>query len=397
MPHTLYAHVRGWTQTLEQSATSASTVRDGRRIDLDYPVTNVTAVYDNADGTGTNYWTMGSTPSLNQRESHKEAKYIVLPTNTGLSAETDVWVTYDVPNEIRPVYGAYGSTGMVGLPEMFSVTAGPHVFSAEMSDRNTGVPEKVTIDPQMGGMVVRSVKVVTDGTNIDAYIYNDPGYSSCDTYATTNQDTDQAVGNATINAAGQSFTGDGQILRRATLYLKAVLSPTGTAVCKLYASTGSDPNRTPTGAALATSATVDVSDIGATYENVDFDFPTGTTVTNSTTFFIVLEYTGGDATNYIHWGTDTSTPGHTSNNFATYTTSWSDAATTDGCFILYTEGDPADEYIIWKSETINGIDIDDRAWVIDQSITDIYVGYVDTGANATEAETNIELRGAPLV
>lgn len=393
--------VRGFTKILEVSTTSASGINNGRRIELDYPIDNVTGVYDNSSGTGTDYWNIHAEGHVlrKTRKIRSNARYIVLPEQNGLAASTTCYVTYRVPSGAKALKGAYGSTGYVGLPEMFS-SGGSNVFSTEMTDKNTGIPEQLLLDPSSGGMIVKSVKVVTDGANIDMYIYSAAGSEAySDLYAETNQDTDEAVGNGTTVAAGQSFTGNGNDIIEAEFYLKKVVSPTGNATCKIYASTGSDPNRTPTGAALATSNTVDVSTLGGTYALQTFIFATPYTTVNGTTYFVVLDYSGGDVTNYVHLGTDTSAPSHTSNNFATYVASWSDVATTDGCFYVTTTGtadDPKDSLILWKSESINGMHIDDRAWVIDSPLTSVYVGYVDKGT-ATPASTNIVIRGAPLV
>jgi hypothetical protein len=398
MPEIVNILVKSFAQTLEASVTSSAGVDGGRRIELDYPISSIVGVYDNALGTGTNYWTEynENSPQAKARSIKHFEQYILLPNGTTLAADTNCWVTYNVWSGYRPIYGGYGSTGLVGLPsDVMSVVAGPQAFTAEMTDRNTGIPIRLAISPQAGGMVVKSTKVITDGTDIDMYIYSDSGTAQCDTYATGNQDTDQAVGNDTIFAAGQSFAGDGAELRNAVLWLKAVSSPTGDAVCKLYASTGSDPNRTPTGSALATSDAVDVSGIGATYESVTFTFSLPYTLASGTTYFMVLEY-DGDSSNYLHWGTDTSTPGHTSNNFATYTSSWSDAATTDGCFTVNSGKNPADTDILYIGETINLMGIDNSVWVIDESLTEVWVGYVDN-ATATPASTTIELRGGPLI
>jgi len=148
--------------------------------------------------------------------------------------------------------------------------------------------------------------------------------------------SDQVVGNDTIYAAGQSFTGTGGTLSRARLRLKAVASPTGNAVCKIYASTGTNPNRTPTGTALATSNTVDVSGIGAVYEDVDFEFEDEYALVNGTTYFLVLEY-DGNSSNYLHWEYDNAN-GDTSNNAATYTTSWAAQSGNDMRYNVYTGG-----------------------------------------------------------
>src|SRR5947207_971022 len=63
-------------------------------------------------------------------------------------------------------------------------------------------------------------------------------------------------------ATGQSFTSNGGLLSSAQFHLAKNGSPTGTAVAKLYAATGTfGTDAKPTGAALATSGTLDVSTI----------------------------------------------------------------------------------------------------------------------------------------
>lgn len=177
MVDVLHVHAMGWTQTLESSVTSAAGVESGRRIQLDYPVTNVTGVFDNDAGTGTNYWTMATLwrtddPRLKQRAVRIEAKYIVLAPGTGLAAATAAWVTYDVPNAIRPLYGGYGATGLVGLAEIYSKGLDYNFTGfTEMTGPTAGTPVEVDLEPGTGGLAVKSIKVLTDGTNINLYIY----------------------------------------------------------------------------------------------------------------------------------------------------------------------------------------------------------------------------------
>lgn len=397
MPEITRVKVKGFAQTLEASVTSTSGVSDGRRIELDYLISNVVGVFDNALGTGTNYWTeyTDDRPQAKARSVKHFEQYILLPSGTTLSADTSCWVTYNVWSGNRSVFGGYGSTGLVGFAQdVMSVVAGPQAFTTELSDRNTGIPIKADISPQAGGMVVKSTKVVTDGADIDMYVYSDPGTAQAAIYATSNQDTDQEVGDGTTNAAGQSFPGDGATIREADLWLQAVVSPTGFATCSIYASTGSDPNRTPTGAALVTSDPVDVSTIGATYESTVFTFSDYFVLTSATVYFIVLEYEG-DAVNFLEWGTDTSAPSYASHNFAVYTSSWADVAA-DGCFLINSGKNPVDTDIIYLSTAINELLIDNSVWVVDQSLTKVWIGYVDNGT-ATPASTTIELRGGPLI
>jgi len=120
----------------------------------------------------------------------------------------------------------------------------------------------------------------------------------------TNADTgtDFTVGNGTINGQGQSFSNGTTAthLMRVTFDLKKVAAPTGNATAKLYTISGSHGSTAvPTGAALATSETVDVSKIGTSYETVEFGFTTTYEMAASTNYIISIEYTAGDATNYI--------------------------------------------------------------------------------------------------
>jgi len=148
--------------------------------------------------------------------------------------------------------------------------------------------------------------------------------------------SNQKVGDETTIAAGQSFTGTGGVLSRATLRLREVGTATGNAVAKVYASTGSDPNRVPTGSVLATSNLVDVSGIGTSYVDVDFEFEDEFSLVNGTTYFIVLEYTG-TVTNHLEWEYDNAN-GDTSNNFATYISSWTAQTGWDGRYSMNVGG-----------------------------------------------------------
>lgn len=165
-------------------------------------------------------------------------------------------------------------------------------------------------------------------------VENEVNAVTTDSYIESNQDTDQTIGNGTINAGGQSFTGDGNVLSRARIWLKKSGTLSGTIVAKVYLATGSDPNQVPTGAELATSKTIPATDIGLTYAAHDFEFEDEFTLVNTTEYFISVEYTG-DSGNYLIWGTDSSSP-PSGSNFATYTTSWSAVNTDDGCFYIYT-------------------------------------------------------------
>lgn len=161
--------------------------------------------------------------------------------------------------------------------------------------------------------------------------------TTTDSYSETNRNTDQALGNGTIIGAGQSLTGDGNVLSRARFFLSKTLSPTGDITAKLYAHTGTfGTDGTPTGSAVATSNTVSAAGLTTTPTLTDFEFEDEFTLVNTTKYFVVLEYSGGDASNYVNVGVDTTTPGH-GGNFATLTGStWTAAGGTDGCFYVFT-------------------------------------------------------------
>ena len=95
--------------------------------------------------------------------------------------------------------------------------------------------------------------------------------------------------------------------------------------------------RTPTGSALATSNNIDVAtEVTASYTDVYFEFEDEFTLVATTTYFIVLEF-DDDASNYLQWEYDNAN-GDTSNNFATYTTSWTAQTGDDGRYAVHHGG-----------------------------------------------------------
>jgi hypothetical protein len=151
--------------------------------------------------------------------------------------------------------------------------------------------------------------------------------------------SDFPLGNGTITAQGQSFsTGVNQeYIRRAFFNLKKVGSPTGSCVARLYAMTGTHgSSAVPTGSALATSSPVPLSSITSFYTTVEFSFPvtSGALMSASTNYVIVVEYTDGNASNYLHVRGLASTGTH-SGNRSSYSGSWSAAANDDLNFTIH--------------------------------------------------------------
>lgn len=176
MSRVIHVHVKGWTQTLEASVTSAAGVKDGRKIEVDYPVTSVTGVFDNDAGTGTNYWTVypATDPRAKRREINPTGRYIALPIASGLAAATSCWVTYIMSESIQPIHGGYAASGVVVFADALSkgITYNFTGFT-ELTGPTDGVNDSVEVplDPQQAGLLVKSVKVITDGTNINLYVY----------------------------------------------------------------------------------------------------------------------------------------------------------------------------------------------------------------------------------
>jgi hypothetical protein len=157
-----------------------------------------------------------------------------------------------------------------------------------------------------------------------------------DSYDETNQDATSPVGDATNTGVGQSFTSKvpGK-LSEATFYLSKTLVPTGNATAVLYALAdalgGGDD--VPSGAALATSDPLDVSTLTGSLVLTTFTFPDGPVLDVGENYFIAVEYSGGDVSNYVNVGTDTSAAAHDGNE-AIEAGGWTATAATDVVFFV---------------------------------------------------------------
>ena len=153
--------------------------------------------------------------------------------------------------------------------------------------------------------------------------------------------TDFTIGNATITGQAQSLQNGANAtwLAHVKVQLKKTGSPTGNAVAKLYANLNAfgGGDDVPTGAALATSENVDVSKLSTTYETIEFGFMTSYKMTTSTSYCIAIEYTGGDASNYIQIR-GLATTGTHGGNRAQKNGTWAAVAADDLNFDLKTVG-----------------------------------------------------------
>jgi hypothetical protein len=163
-----------------------------------------------------------------------------------------------------------------------------------------------------------------------------------DSYDTSNQDNYAYLYAGSQIGGGQCFTGNGYKITSAKFYMKKGGSPTGTGVVKIYNMTGTfGTSGKPTGSALATSSTIDVSTITTSFALYEFTF-TGVnqiTLTNGTYYCVEFSYDGGDASNRLWLGYDSSSPTHAGNRFRSYSGSWDTQSGHDVIFYVY--GDPA--------------------------------------------------------
>lgn len=158
-----------------------------------------------------------------------------------------------------------------------------------------------------------------------------------DSYSETNRDDDFNINIGGRSGIGQSFTasfsGD---MSTAVWYLTKTGAPTGNAVAKLYAHTGTyGTSSVPTGSALATSRTFDVSTLSAaTQDLIPFHFDTPFSLVSGAHYVVTIEYVGGDGSNFIQVGHQQFAPSH-GGNASSFNGSWSAFADRD-C-IFYTE------------------------------------------------------------
>jgi hypothetical protein len=169
-------------------------------------------------------------------------------------------------------------------------------------------------------------------------IENATTWTTYASYSESNRDADSTLNSGGTVGAGQSFTGTGGVLSGIRLYLKKTGSPTGNAVVKVYAHSGTfGTSSVPTGSAIATSDNLDVSSLTTTQRLVPFNF-SGTqnmTLTNGTNYVLTLEYSGGNGSNNIQVGYDGSSPGH-GGNYSTYNgTTWTADNAKDACFYVF--------------------------------------------------------------
>jgi len=164
-----------------------------------------------------------------------------------------------------------------------------------------------------------------------------PTYAS---YSESNSDSTTSLNSTGKVGIGQSFSGGamgGNVLTSVKFYLKKTLAPTGNAVAKIYATTGTHGSSAiPTGAALASSDNFNVATLTGALALTTLTFSGANQIEldSNQTYFLSLEYSGGDATNTVDVGYDGSAPTHAGNYADLTGTTWTAQAGRDVVFCV---------------------------------------------------------------
>ena len=181
--------------------------------------------------------------------------------------------------------------------------------------------------------------------------YHNPGTPVLvDSYSESNQDGSNAMfSGAAVARNSQSFTlGAQKTLHSATFQLHKTGSPTGTLKYQLFAATG--PTGSPTGAALAETATLDASTVSASNTLYELVF-TSDYVAAVGDYCIVCNGSSitGDASNNIRVHVDASAPSHAGAGYKSSDgSSWSNDGW-DLCFYIYDAGAPPNMTVVSKA------------------------------------------------
>jgi hypothetical protein len=279
-----------------------------------------------------------------------------IATITGLTSET---VDYQESASFTPTNGKIHRLVWRSSNTMY----GMDIYNAKMILTQTDATAITKLQPEY---LLINEAVLFDEFQMESPIYFDPGewegvnnayyhehggshsgdYSLLvelsDKYSLNNYTADLLLYSGSKILVSQSFTGDGKNLGSVKFLLaKTGPSMSGNVTAYLYAHTGTfGTSSEPTGSALATSEPLSIDEMTGTIKGHGFVFTGGYTLVNGTKYCIVIGYSGGDASNALKLGIDSS--GSHEGNMASYISSWTTSSGDDVVFELYTQIDGSD-------------------------------------------------------
>jgi hypothetical protein len=165
------------------------------------------------------------------------------------------------------------------------------------------------------------------------------GQTLIDSYSESNSNGTIQLKSTGNHCLGQSFANTNSIvLNSCKFYLYRSGSPTGNATCYIYAHSGTyGTSSIPTGAALATSSTLDVSTLttSAALKTFTFTGANAITLSANTKYILEISYSGGDFSNIVYAGRNTTNTGHGGNENSSADCSTFTAALYDFIFYVY--------------------------------------------------------------
>lgn len=154
-----------------------------------------------------------------------------------------------------------------------------------------------------------------------------------------NTDSTRILHAGTYIKVGQSFLNtSASVLSKASFYIKKFGSPTGSITASIYAHSGTfGTSSIPTGSPLATSEAVSIASLTTSLVWTDFLFTTFIPLTTNTPYVIVINYSGGDVSNYLEVAIDATSLTADGNESSTVATTWFPDSTLDVDFRVYAQ------------------------------------------------------------
>lgn len=200
-----------------------------------------------------------------------------------------------------------------------------------------------------------------------------------DKYSESNYSNNAEIRNGNT-MVGNVFTIEKtRYITKGKVYISKNGSPTGGVTLKLYNTEESEDNLfVPTGSVLATSISLDASNLSTSNQLIEFAFSPACRLVAGT-YAMVVCYEGGDSTNFVNVGIDDSNPTHDENYVINSAGNW--GAQTGYNLVFYikgTEFDPGSVTSVQYSYNTTPV-------LMDSVSENNYVTYFYLGANAANA------------